>query len=276
MKRVTINELNISCSLVSSYDDLKKKDIIGLVRKAYLNPLSMETKVALLRELFIATDRVWELLERKENHDQVWRLIQTLDWVWKGPEYRPIQFIRIRGKSYHLPDEQLHKLGTAEFVIATAHLMGFHNAKDDSAAVSSLAKFMATIARPKPDVMERIRAGRGNGDPREEYNSDRCDRREKQFLKVDLVTQILTAQWFNNAANKLLAAYGMAGGDPDAAPISQGIFVQDWERQVVKVAEGRVFGGYDQVMERPLADVLAYIELKNDEIRRKIAMNRNK
>ena len=52
------------------------------------------------------------------------------------------------------------------------------------------------------------------------------------------------------------------------------MFVQDWERQIIKVAESPVFGGYDQVMAPPLADVLSYIELKNDEMRAKIAANK--
>jgi len=276
VKKVTIPELNAECQLVSSYEDLRKKDLLKLVRLAYLNPSSFVVKVALLRDLFHASETVWEQLVKPGNHDQVWRLIKMLDWVWKGPEFRPVIFLRIRGKSYLLPDENLFQLGTAEFVIATAHLIGFHTAKDDAAAISCLAKFTATIIRPKPEVMERIRGGQQNGDPRESFNSIKSERREKLFSKVDLVTQIMIAQWFNNAANKLLTQYGMRGGDPDAAPISQGIFVQDWERQVVRVAESQVYGGYDKVMERPLTDVLAFIELKNDEIRRQIAANKKK
>jgi hypothetical protein len=134
---------------------------------------------------------------------------------------------------------------------------------------------MATIARPKPDVIDRIRHRAPGQDPREEYHQGRCDLRAKHFAKTDLATMIMAAQWFNNAANRLLGMYGMGGGDPDAAPISQGIFVQDWERQIVRVAESQVYGNYDQVMARGLPDVLAYIELKNDEMRRKAARGGN-
>lgn len=275
MKKVEIPELGVECKLVSGYEDLKKKDLLRLVRKAYLMPTDISVRIELLRELFIAPKLVWDQLERPENHDQLWRLLETLTWVWKGPEYRPFQFLRIRGKNYFLPDESLYQLGTAEFVIATAHLIGFHTAKDDAIAVKSLAKFTSAILRPKADVLERIRNGRGD-DPRETFNSSKCDRRSVMFEKVDLVTQIMIAQWFNNAANKMLSQYGMISGNPDAAPISQGIFVQDWDRQVVRVAESQVYGSYDKVMERPLTDVLSFIELKNDEIRRQIeAKKRN-
>lgn len=275
MRKVEIPELGAECQLISGYEDLRKKDLVRLVRMAYLMPSNVSVKIELLRKLFVAPPIVWEHLESPENHDQVWRLLQTLEWVWKGPEYRPLSFLRIRGKEYMLPDQQLYQVGTAEFVIATAHLIGFYTAKDDACAMISLAKFTSTIARPKPDVLHRLRKG-NEADPREEFNSIRCDRRALMFTKVDLVAQIMIAQWFNNAANKLLDQYGMKGGDPAAAPISQGIFVQDWERQVVRVAESQVYGNYDKVMERPLTDILAYIELKNDEIRRQIEAKKGK
>jgi len=275
MKKVFIQELDTECQLVSCYSDLKDKNIIKLVRSVYLSPTNIEAKVALLRELFIAPEHVWFQLQQKENHDQVWRLLQTLDWVWKGPEYRPAQFLRIRGKSFFLPDENLYTLSTAEFVIATAHLIGFHSAKDDKEALVNLSKFMATIIRPKPDVLQRIKNNQDSADLRESYNSVRAERRSAMFGKVDLVTNILTAQWFNNAANRLLSQFGMnGGGDPDAAPISQGLFVQDWERQVVKVAESSVYGNYDKVMERPITDILAFIDIKNEEVRKRIDANK--
>lgn len=275
MKKVTIVELGIDCQLVSSYEDLRKRDLIKLVRMAYQNPMDMKVKLALLRDLFIAPEAVWFQLEQEENHDQLWRLIQTLEWVWKGPEYRPLNFLRIRGKNYLLPDEHLHQLSTAEFVIATAHLIGFYTAKDDADSMNSLAKFMATIIRPKPDVMDRIRS-KTSDDPRETFHSAKAERRAKMFEKTDVVTMIMIAQWFNNAGNRMLGNYGMKGEESELAPISQGIFVQDWERQVVRVAESQVYGNYDKVMERPLTDILAFIELKNDEIRRQIEANKRK
>lgn len=276
MKKVFIPELDTECQLVSGYSDLKDKNIIKLVRSVYLSPTNIEAKVALLRELFIAPEHVWFQLEQKENHDQVWRLLQTMDWVWKGPEYRPANFLRIRGKSFFLPDENLYHLNTAEFVVATAHLIGFHNAREDKEALVSLSKFLATIIRPKPDVLQRIKS-QDSTDPRETYHSNKAERRSALFGKVDLVTKILIAQWFNNAANRLLTQFGMnGGGDPDAAPISQGLFVQDWERQVVKVAQSTVYGNYDKVMERPITDILAYIDIKNEELRKQIAANKNR
>jgi hypothetical protein len=272
MKTVNVNETGEEFQLISCYADLRKRDVIKLMRLAYLNPLNVAVRLGLLRQLVNAPETVWAKLERHENHDQVLRLLQTLEWVWKGPDHRPIPFVRIRGKNFLLPDEDLHLIGTAEFVIATAHLIGFYSAKDDSKAKDCLAKFMATIIRPKPDVMERIRK-EGSADLREGYNSVKAERRIKLFAKVDLVTQIMIAQWFNNAGNRLMATYGMKSDDTDQAPISQGIFVQDWERQVVRVAQSQVYGNYDKVMERPLTDVLAYIEIKNEEIRTKNRKN---
>ncbi|WP_031527001.1 hypothetical protein [Dyadobacter crusticola] len=266
MKKVFIEELNATCAICDSFQDLKQKDMIGVIRAVYLNPHDWQAKISLLKALFSCPPEIWDLLQRPENHSQTWRLIQTMDWVLKGPEFRPVASVRLKGRDFLLPDNDLHQLGTAEFVVATAHLIGFYNAKEHHA--SHLAKFMATIARPKPGIMERLKKEE-NGDPREAYNSAKCDARARLFDKCDLVTMIVTAQWFNNAANRLLSLFGMASKDPDAAPIGPGVFVQDWERQVVKVAESHVFGGYDQVMARPLADVLAFIELKNDELLRK-------
>ncbi|WP_342086100.1 hypothetical protein [Dyadobacter sp. OTU695] len=272
MKRVFVEELKAGCQLCDSYQDLKGKEIIPLIRAVYLQPHSPEAKLALLKSLFFCPEQVWEQLQRPENRAELWRLVGTLDWILKGPEFRPVASVKLKGREFLLPDSDLHQLGTAEFVVATAHLIAFYNAKEKTAA--HLAKFMATIARPKPGVMERFKSDQ-KADPREAYDSAKCDARAQLFEKCDLVTMITTAQWFNNAANRMLAMFGMVSGDPDAAPISQGIFVKDWERQIIKVAESPVFGGYDQVMARPLADVLGYIELKNDEIRAKIAANRN-
>ena len=275
MKKVRIDELDADCLLIDSYADLKKRgDVVSLVRVAYMNPLSIEVKLDLLRKLFIAPDRVWEQLEREENQQELLRLISHLDWVWKGPDIKPVEFLRIKGKKYLLPDENLYELGTAEFVVATAHLIGFYTAPTDFEGTGHLAKFCSTIIRPKKDVMERMKTG-SLGDQREAFNSMKSENRWTSFLKVDIVTQILIAQWFNNACNRLLERYGMKGGE-DSAPINQGIFVQDWERQIVKVAESHVYGNYDAVMQRNILDVLAYIDLKNDEIRRQNRKNSQK
>lgn len=273
MKKVHIPELNADCLLCDSYQDLKQRQLIPLIREIYLQPHSMEAKLALLRLLFECPAEAWPVLEHPANRDQLWRLVDSLDWILKGPAFRPVDSIRIRGQQFFLPDNDLHHLGTAEFVLATAHLIAFYNAKEKTPA--HLARFMATIARPKPGVMKRFNS-EATSDPREAYNAAKCEARAQLFETFDLVTMITTAQWFNNAANRLLALFGMASKDADAAPITQGVFVQDWERQVIKVAEGRVFGGYDQVMARPLADILAYIETKNDEAKAKAAMNKHR
>jgi hypothetical protein len=273
LKWVFIEELKAGCSICDSFQDLKDKDVLALIRAVYLNPHDWEAKLSLLKSIFICSQEVWDLLLQPQNREQLWRLIGTMDWVMKGPEFRPVSSVRIKGRDFLLPDDNLHQIGTAEFVVATAHLIAFFNDKEHNTA--HLAKFMATIARPKPGVMERFKKEE-NGDPREAYNSAKCDARAKLFEKCDLVTMVVTAQWFNNSANRLLGLFGMVSKDPDAAPISQGAFVQDWERQVVKIAETPVFGAYDQVMARPLADILAYIDLKNDELKRRAAANAGK
>lgn len=268
MIAVEIPELGAVCQLANSYADLTGKNAVSLVRAVYTNPLDMAAKYALLKKLMDAPADVWKALEAEENRDQLWRLIQTLDWIWKGPEIRPLAFLKVKGKTLFLPDENLYWLSTAEFVVATAHLMGFWSAKDNAEGLASLAKFVATIARPKPDVLTRIRKPADNGDPREAYSTPKADVRALVIQKTDLVAQIMIAQWFNNAANRLLKTFGMVNADPDAPAISQGAFVQDWERQIVKVAETGVYGRYDDVMSRPISDVLTYIDLKNDEIRK--------
>lgn len=268
MIAVEIPELGAVCPLASSYSDLTGKNAVDLVREAYANPLDPAAKYRLLKKLMDAPEHVWKALEEEENREQLWRLIQTLDWIWKGPEVRPVAFLKVKGKALYLPDENLYQVTTAEFVVATAHLMGFWSAKDQAAGLHSLAKFVATIARPKPDVLTRMRKPAGNGDPREAYSTLRAELRAAAIQKTDPIAQILIAQWFNNAANRLLKVFGMASADPEAAAITQGAFVQDWERQIVKVAETGVYGRYDEVMARPVTDVLTYIDLKNDESRK--------
>ncbi|WP_254562128.1 hypothetical protein [Dyadobacter diqingensis] len=274
MKKVFIQELDAHCQLVDSYTDLRKRgDVVAIVKAAYLNPLSIPVKLELLRKLFQAPPEVWYQLEQPENHDELWRLMSHLEWVWKGPEVKPLHFIRLRGKTFLLPDEDLFFLSTSEFVVATAHLIGFWTSKTDAQGAESLARFMATITRPKKDVMQRLKS-KDDPDQREVFSSVRTESRWKIFAKTDIVTQILVAQWFNNAGNRLLKRYGMTGGSGDDAMINQGVFVQDWERQIVKVAESQVYGNYDAVMSRSLPEVLSYIDLKNEEIRRQNQANR--
>lgn len=270
MKKVQVIESGAECQLVSSYEDLKSRNVVDIVRTVYLNPADMKMKVKVLEQLFDAPAEVWRLLRMKENEDQLWRLTETLSWIWKGPSHRPVEKLRIAGAVYMLPDDQLYQLSTAEFIIATAHLIGFHTSKNDAEAMDGLHKFLATIIRPKPTALQRLRSD-PSGDPRQAFNSIVCEKRARNFEKVDIVTKVLIAQWFNNAANRMLATAGLnAKSGEDAAPITQGIFVQDWERQVVKVAEGGVYGNFDMVMQRAVMDVLSYIDFKNDEIRKDI------
>ena len=268
MKSVYIKELDAQCYLVDSYAELRKQgDVLAIVQEAYLEPLNMKVRLRLLRKLFHAPAEVWEVLTMQENHEELWRLMQHLDWVWKGPEVRPFPSVKLRGKDWYLPDEDLQWLSTGEFVIATAHLIGFWTGKTEAEQSLSMGKFLATIIRPKAGVMNRKRQVPG-GDPREDFDSARAGNRAAGLAgRIGLATQVLVAQWFNNAANRMLMGFGFAkpSGEEGLALINQGIFIQDWERQVVKVAESQVFGSYDGVMTRPIQDVLSYIELKNDE-----------
>src|SRR5690606_1977811 len=140
----------------------------------------------------------------------------------------------LNSKKYHLPDEELTFLSTAEFVIATAHLIGFWTAAQNKQdGRESLARFMAVICRPGTLRINPLAGGSDTGDKRELFHSVKSENRWKKFYKMDLATQLMVAQWFNNAANNCLKRFAMAGSADDSSGASQALFVQDWEQQII-------------------------------------------
>lgn len=263
MKKITIKELGATCYLATSFEELEKTPAaLEAIKAVYMDPGNMAGKLALLRVCFKAPEKVWTALEAPNNRDELWRLLQHLDWVMAGPKTKPFPFLILNRKKYHLPDEDLTFLSTAEFVIATAHLIGFWTAaQNNQDGRESLARFMAVICRPGS-----LRIGVSDtGDKREVFHSVKAENRWKKFIKLDLATQLMVAQWFNNAANNCLKRFGMAGDGGDGDGASQALFVRDWEQQIIKVAESSVYGNYDNVMGRGVHDVLNYIALKRME-----------
>ena len=268
MKKVVVNETGEIGQLVEGYHELKPRAQLALIRLAYSNPQSWEVKLLVLKELFEANPLVIDLLERPENHEELWRLIQHLDWVWVGPKTLPISVLKLRGKKYYLPDEALTYVSVGEFIVATAHLIGFSTALNEADARRSLRLFLATICRPKPDVLQQLRRDKAawNGDLREEYNTYRCEQRAENFGRVNEELGIGLVQWWNHAVTRLLKQHGLLGkADEETTSVLQGEFVRDWQKDVVLVAKSRVIGEtIDKVYARSIDEFFGYVNVKRE------------
>lgn len=268
MRKIAINETGMVGWLVEGYHELKPKSQIELLRLAYSNPKSEEVKLMVWGRLMQAPKEMKQLLKQPENRDELWRLLSWVDWVWLGPKALPLAWIKIRGKKYCLPDEYLTRITVGEFVVATAHLIGFGAAKNDTEARRSMRLFIATIARPKPDALQQLRRDKAswNGDPREAYNTYRCEQRAELFGRLSEAEAIGLMQWWNMAVTRLLKQYGLVSDESDeTTSLSQGQFVRDWQKEVVMVAKNRAIGEtIDKVYARSIHEFFAYVNVEKE------------
>lgn len=266
MRKIKINETGMTGFLPEGYHELSSSSQIQLLKLAYSNPRSWEVKVDIWQRLMQGPKELKEILKRPENRDELWRLMGFLDWVWVGPTVLPIRYFKIRGKKYSLPNQDLSWITVGEFIVATAHLIGFSTAKDEAEARKSLGSFLATICRPKPDVMQQLRRNKAqwNGDPREEYNTYRCERRQELFGRVEESTAIGIMQWWNHAVTHLLKLHGLLDEKSDeVSVVSQGEFVRDWQKDVVLIAKKRVIGEtIDKVYSRGIHEFFGFVNVE--------------
>ncbi|WP_080239067.1 hypothetical protein [Spirosoma rigui] len=255
--------------IAESYADLPEKLSMAVLRLAYTREKSLITRMAVFGLVCDMPRETRALLCEPEYRDSLERLLDQVDWAWStGIEKFPFPHFRFKGTKYWLPDEQLQRVTTGEFVTAVAYLVAFsQDAGSNTQKGEYLDKFMATICRPQPSLAKRLMRDvvRFNGDEREAFSSYLADKRAVTFSAIDLAIKIAILQWFLTAVRQVETLYNMPAGEAGAAPLHLGSFVRDWELTVHSLAREGNFGNYDAVMERSIHDVLGYLELKKSE-----------
>ncbi len=256
--------------IAERYNELPPKLAIAVLKLAYTQPRTLQSRLAVFHLVCNAPIEVKEQFVQPDQIDNLQRLLEQIEWAWEtGLEKRPIASFVCKGATYLLPDEELHQVNTGEFITAVAYLLAFSDTHTSSAGTSKepfLNQFLATICRPKVSLLRRLQRRREDitGDDREPFNSYFVESRGERFSSVDLGTRIAILQWFLSATKRTEQLYGMPAPDPDEkkAILHTGTFVRDWETTVHNLAREGNFGSYDAVMARPIHDVLGYLELK--------------
>lgn len=272
MKKIELiqDDIRVECALATSYADLSRKGMLEVLKLAYCSPRTPETELRIWSLVFVAPPEIKKMLLQPLHRSELLRLLEQIEWVWKtGIEQRPLESFRLKATTYCLPDEDLRLVTTGEFITAITYLLAFSTPSgDDSQKADFLARFMATICRPKLSMASRLKRDKTqwNGDQREAFSSYRIDARAGRFRSVDLSIQVAIMQWFLAAVGRAERLYNMPVPEKSDAPIALGSFVQDWEKTVHGLAREGNFGPYDAVMERSIHDVLAYLEIRKLEL----------
>ncbi|MGV3560752.1 hypothetical protein [Larkinella arboricola] len=274
MKKIELIQDNarVECTLATGYSDLPYQVTMEVLRLAYCQPRTPETELRIWSLVFVAPEAIKKMLLLSLHRDELLRLLEQIDWAWKsGVEKRPVDSFSVKGTKYCLPDEDLRLVSTGEFITAVTYLLAFSSLQGGNAEKSDfLDQFLGTICRPKLGLGKRLQRDktRWNGDNREGFNSFLIEGRAERFRSVNLSVKVAIMQWFLAAVGRAERLYGMPAPEKSDTPMALGSFVQDWEKTIHGLAREGNFGNYDAVMERPIHDVLAYLELRkleNDE-----------
>jgi hypothetical protein len=279
MKKITIaldDQAPQTFLIAERYSDLPPKLAMAVLKLAYTQDRTLETRLAVFHLVCDAPIEVKELFLQADQVGNLQRLLEQIEWAWQtGVEKRPMASFAAKGANYLLPDEELRQVSTGEFITAVAYLLAFSDTHSSSAFRGPadpvnkerfLNQFLAAICRPKVSLIKRLQRNKDEytGDDREPFNSYFLDSRAERFSSVDLATRIAILQWFLAAVSRAEQLYGMPAPDPTEkkAVLHTGTFVRDWETTVHNLAKEGNFGNYDAVMGRSIHDVLGYLELK--------------
>lgn len=276
MKRIWLGDAEYR--VATRYADLPHKQCLAVLRLAYTNEKTIESRLAVLHLSSTIPPNVTRVLCEPPFRDELMRILDCLEWAWTtGIETRPFASFTLKGREYLLPDEDLRLVNTGEFISSVAYLLAFSLSKSTRSGgpVANLERegflnmFLATICRPKVSLTKRLMRdkNRYTGDDREPFNSFYVESRAARFSSVELATKVAILQWYLKATERAERLYGMPEPDPadNRTPLQTGAFIRDWESTVHFLAREGNFGNYDAVMERSIHDVLAYLELKKDE-----------
>lgn len=127
---------------------------------------------------------LWELLDPL----QVQAMLPLLDWIWKDPMViRPFSHIRIAGKKYHLPLDDLQYITLIEYAYVDFCANIWKRASEtnnEAQAREYLDKLVCYLCRPRDRRIKRNDASRFKGDIREQFNTPVCDARLPRFARL--------------------------------------------------------------------------------------------
>lgn len=275
--KLLVDDVEYVGHMAENYAELPKKVRQEVALIAYTMPKTWETRLEVWDRVFFAGRELREILTHPDRVSELLRLLDFTEWVWTGGfDKRPFEGITIGSARLWLPDENLQYVSTAEFVSATAYLIAFSAPlaaeSDHSEKWPLLDQFMACVARPRRSVVQRLTNRNKPATPhhpddrREPFSQHRIDRLATDVMsRVSLPTKIMVLQWFLAATKRMQDAYGMVGDDKADQPLQLGLFLRDWEQTIHELAKAGNFGRYDDVMNRPIHDVLAWLELRKTD-----------
>lgn len=266
------------CLIAQNYIDLPKRIAQEVVLIAYTQPKNWENRLEVWDRVFFCKPEVREILTHPDRIDELLRLLEFTEWAWSGGfEKRPLEYFWPKGNTrrFYLPDENLQHVSTGEFITATAYIVAFAaGGSSEAEKFSLLNRFVATICRPRVSVVQRLTNKKvtAGTDIREPFNSYQVDARAEKYIKpLHLSIHVMVLEWFLTVTQRVQAQYGMIASEDESqsAILQVGLFVRDWEQTVHDLAHAGNFGRYDDVMNRPIHDVLAWLELRKIEADKK-------
>jgi hypothetical protein len=253
-----------SRSLYASWSELKSDTgrLLTSLRFILKNNDPITAKVLLLREWLKLPKSVFNAL----TDEQITALVGLLDWVVLTPDAVPlVEKFEHNGVEYHLPKAKFQNGAALEFPIADDYLKYFTDGSDES-----LLLLVATLCR---EAKFSIQEAAQSGDIRVElHNRTEIQARAEKLKTLPDEIKISVLLYFMGVkayVSQLYAEHLFQSNEPEGdesqSPTPNPQSDLGWWGLYMDVAESRVFGDYEKVLQTNFHTICAFLVKKRKE-----------
>lgn len=212
---------------------------------------------------------------RNMDPDERTSLIAAFDWMQPRYDCKEVPFPSFthRGETYLLPKARFENGTCLEFVLADGYYNRYRETEDEQI----LLKLVATLCRPaKEDTEEELNTGDARIPVR---TKEQVEERAKALRGLDPAMQVAVLLYFVGVKEYVNNTYWMLFQAPaetedmqdDAEPETPAGPKFGWWSKFMEVAESRLFGNYEEVLQKRLHLICMYLvdqHAKAEQLRR--------
>ena len=236
-----------------------------------LERLRLETTRARMRVLARLVPRKAQKLLKQVDGVAMAELGDLMKWIWNEKEVEGLDSIkplvrgfRYRRQYYAFPQEDFADVTIEEWAYVSHEMQMLRNDPENSAEY--LLNLVATISRPLRSKKER-KAKLFDGYQREYFNPERVEQSVQRFKNIPAWVYAVAQDFCLRISQMIVLRYhDVFEGESSGTDGGFG-----WPGMMMSVAEGGVFGNYDQVKQKNMHDILLYASKRAKEEKKRIA-----
>lgn len=262
-------------SLADDWSEIERQDWAAIAIP-FLQGDTPRTRTAALRRLLKRKGKVISpILFNKLNGDQLKQISVCIDWIWeKRLTTQPFAAVKVQdGQELLLPGDGLKSVTLIEYAFLDLYYnvyMQMIEAGNEEQAESYLHHLLCYMLRPQKEGLDidKPDPDTWDGDPREKFNTDICERRIPLIKKLKPEVKLALLMFFVGCKAKIHEDFEgtvfINSVDKDGNTVHTGgrpMEPTEWLDMCFALSGG-IFGTLEQTMYAPLFTVLRHLQLQ--------------